>query len=650
MIYYINYHFFRRFLIRLKQEDRVLELSQEELKNYLKENQIIAIKVNGELKDLAYLDSVEESEEIELISPSSQEGLEILRHSTAHIMAHAVKELFPDVKVTIGPAIEEGFYYDFDKEEPFTEEDLKKIERRMNEIIKAKKPFKRRELSKDEAIKFFESIGETYKIEILNEIEDERVSIYEEDGFVDLCRGPHIPHTGYVKAFKLLSVAGAYWRGDERNKMLQRIYGTAFPTKEELDQYLKFLEEVKKRDHRRLGKQLKLFEISEEIGPGLIIWLPNGALIRKIIEDFWKEEHLKSGYHLLYTPHIAKLELWSKSGHLDFYRENMFSPMQIDEVAYQIKPMNCPFHIQVYKSELRSYRDLPLRFAELGTVYRYERSGVLHGLLRVRGFTQDDAHIFCTEDNLEEEIQKVLDFTIFILSTFGFDRYDIYISTRPDKYVGTLENWDRATNALEQALKERNLPYQIDPGEGVFYGPKIDIKIKDVLNRSWQCSTIQVDFNIPERFDITYRGKDGREHRPIMIHRALMGSLERFMGVLIEHYAGAFPTWLSPIQVDVMSISEKHTEYAKKIHGTLLSEGIRTRLNVENEKIGYKIRQSTLEKIPYMVILGDKEVETNKITVRKRDGQNLELIELGSFIEFLKKEIAQKNKSSEVRK
>lgn len=614
----------------------------EELKKLLKENQAIALKINGEIRDLSFIASLNGNEEIEIITLQSKEGLEILRHSVAHIMAHAVKDLFPDVKVTIGPAIEEGFYYDFDRDTPFTEEDLHKIEKRMHEIIKSRQPFIRKEISKDEAIKLFESLGESYKIEIINEIENEKVSIYEEGGFIDLCRGPHIPHTGIVKAFKLLSVAGAYWRGDERNKMLQRIYGTAFPTKEELQDYLNFLEEVKKRDHRRLGKQLRLFEVSEEVGPGLIIWLPNGAIVRKIIEDFWKDEHLKAGYQLLYTPHIARLDLWRKSGHLDFYRENMYSPMEIDEIAYQLKPMNCPFHIQVYKSELRSYRELPLRFAELGTVYRYERSGVLHGLLRVRGFTQDDAHIFCTEEQLEEEIQKVLDFTVFILSTFGFTAYDIYISTRPEKYVGSLDNWEKATFALEEALKTRNLPYQIDPGEGVFYGPKIDIKIKDVLNRSWQCSTIQVDFNIPERFDITYRGKDGKDHRPIMIHRALMGSLERFMGVLIEHYAGAFPLWLAPVQIEVISISEKHAAYANKIYTQLLNYGFRVRLNIENEKVGYKIRNATLNKIPYMVIIGDKEIENTTITVRRRDGENLENIKLESFIELLIKEIKDK--------
>ncbi|WP_239639044.1 threonine--tRNA ligase [Thermodesulfovibrio thiophilus] len=606
------------------------------------ENQAIAVKVNGQLKDLSSIYSLNGDEEVEIILPKDPEGLEILRHSVAHIMAHAVKMLFPEVQVTIGPAIEDGFYYDFDRDIPFTEEDLQKIEKKMHEIIKSRQPFIRKELSKEEAIDLFKSLGESYKIEIINEINDDKVSIYEEGDFIDLCRGPHIPHTGIVRAFKLLSVAGAYWRGDERNKMLQRIYGTAFPTKQELDEYLKFLEEVKKRDHRKLGKQLKLFEISDDIGPGLIIWLPNGAIVRKVIEDFWRDEHLKAGYQLLYTPHIAKLDLWRKSGHLDFYKENMFSPMEIDEIFYQLKPMNCPFHIQVYKSELRSYRELPLRFAELGTVYRYERSGVLHGLLRVRGFTQDDAHIFCSEEHLEDEIQKVLDFTVFMLSTFGFSSYEIYISTRPEKYVGNLENWDRATLALEQALKNRGLTYHIDPGEGVFYGPKIDIKIRDVLNRSWQCSTIQVDFNIPERFDITYRGKDGKEHRPIMIHRALMGSLERFMGVLIEHYAGAFPLWLAPVQIEVMSISEKHVEYATKIYNRLIKEDFRVKLNVDNEKIGYKIRQATLNKIPYMVIVGDKEVESRKITVRKRDGENFELLEFEKFIEFLYTDIKDK--------
>lgn len=554
-------------------------------------------------------------------------------------MAHAIKDLFPDAKLAIGPATDEGFYYDIDRDTPFTPEDLEKIEKRMKEIIKKNSPFVRKDISKAEAIELFKKMGESYKVELLQEIPDEFVSIYEEGGFIDLCRGPHLPKTGRVKAFKLLSIAGAYWRGDEKNKMLQRIYGTAFDNKDDLNAYLNFLEEVKKRDHRKLGRELDLFSLSDEIGPGLILWHPNGAIIRKTIEDFWRNEHIKADYKILYTPHIAKLNLWQRSGHWDFYRENMYSPMEIDEVAYELKPMNCPFHIDVYKSALRSYRELPIRYAELGTVYRYERSGVLHGLLRVRGFTQDDAHIFCKEDQIEDEILNILDFTLFVLRTFGFDSYDIYLSTRPEKHVGTLENWERATNALKHALEKKGLPYQIDPGEGVFYGPKIDIKIKDSLNRSWQCSTIQVDFNNPERFDVTYRGSDGKEHRPIMIHRALMGSLERFFGILIEHYAGAFPLWLSPVQVSVLTISERHDDYAKEIYKALRRSEIRVELVLENEKIGYKIREATVRKIPYLVIIGDKEIAENKITVRKRNGENIGPFAIDEFIGIIKKEI-----------
>lgn len=554
-------------------------------------------------------------------------------------MAHAVKDLFPDVKLAIGPATEDGFYYDIDRDTPFTPEDLEKIQKRMKEIIKKNNPFVRKDIPKTEAIELFKKMGEIYKVELLQEIPDETVSIYEEDGFVDLCRGPHLPNTGKVKAFKLLSIAGAYWRGDEKNKMLQRIYGTAFDNKDDLNTYLNFLEEVKKRDHRKLGKELDLFSLSDDIGPGLILWHPNGAIIRKTIEDFWRNEHIKADYKILYTPHIAKLNLWKQSGHWDFYRENMYSPMEIDEVAYELKPMNCPFHITIYKSSLRSYRELPIRYAELGTVYRYERSGVLHGLLRVRGFTQDDAHIFCREDQMEDEILNILDFTLFILRTFGFDSYDVYLSTRPEKYVGSLENWERATNALKHALEKKGLSYQIDPGEGVFYGPKIDIKIKDSLNRSWQCSTIQVDFNNPERFDVTYRGSDGKEHRPIMIHRALMGSLERFFGILIEHYAGAFPLWLSPVQVSVLTIAERHDNYAKEIYKALRKSEIRTELVLENEKIGYKIREATMRKIPYLVIIGDKEIAENKITVRKRNGENIGPFTIEEFIEIIKQEI-----------
>ncbi len=554
-------------------------------------------------------------------------------------MAHAIKDLFPDAKLAIGPATEDGFYYDIDRSTPFTPEDLEKIEKRMKEIAKKNNPFVRKDISKTEAIEFFKEMGENYKVELLQEIPDETVSIHEEGGFVDLCRGPHLSNTGKIKAFKLLSIAGAYWRGDEKNKMLQRIYGTAFETREELNAYLNFLEEVKKRDHRKLGKELDLFSMSDDIGSGLILWHPNGAIMRKTIEDFWRNEHIKADYKILYTPHIAKLNLWQKSGHWDFYRENMYSPMEIEGVSYELKPMNCPFHIDIYKSSLRSYRELPIRYAELGTVYRYERSGVLHGLLRVRGFTQDDAHIFCREDQIEDEILNILDFTLFILRTFGFDSYDVYLSTQPDKYVGTPESWERATNALKHALEKKGLSYQIDHGEGVFYGPKIDIKIKDSLNRSWQCSTIQVDFNNPERFDITYRGSDGKEHRPIMIHRALMGSLERFFGILIEHYAGAFPLWLLPVQVSVLTISERHDNYAKEVYKKLRESEIRAELNLENEKIGYKIRGATMRKIPYLVIIGDREVSEGKITVRKRNGENIGPFTTEEFIDIIKDEI-----------
>lgn len=561
-------------------------------------------------------------------------------------MAHAVKEIFPEAKLAIGPAIDEGFYYDFDVDKTFTPEDIASIEEKMSEIITQNNPFVRKIVPRKEAIRLFQSIGEQYKVELLKEIEDDEVSLYEEGGFIDLCRGPHIESTGQITAYKLLSTAGAYWRGNEKNKMLQRIYGTSFTDRSDLEKYLHFLEEIKKRDHRRLGKDLELFSISEEIGTGLILWLPNGAAIRRAIEDFWLKEHLKADYKILYTPHIAKLQLWQKSGHLDFYRENMYSPMEIEGIDYQIKPMNCPFHIHVYKNSLRSYKDLPIKYAEMGTVYRYERSGVLHGLLRVRGFTQDDAHIFCRENQIENEIMDVIEFTLFILKTFGFDNYEVYLSTRPEKFVGSLENWERSTNALKQALETKGLFYEIDTGEGVFYGPKIDIKVKDVLNRSWQCSTIQVDFNIPERFDVTFRGSDGKDHRPIMIHRALMGSLERFFGILIEHYAGAFPLWLAPVQVEILTIAERHSDYALSLSATLKSEGIRTGLNTENEKVSYKIRAATLRKVPYLVIIGDREISEQKVTVRKRSGENIGPFTIDKFIEIIKGKI--RNKSHEL--
>ncbi len=620
--------------------EKVIEKS--ELQKHIESSRAIAISVNGNLLDMASLDTLAPESVIKLVSAQSKEGREIYRHSTSHIMAHAVKELFPDVKFAIGPATELGFYYDFDRAEHFVPEDLEKIEKRMKEIIKQNKPFIRKEIAKDEAVALFREMDEPYKVELLEDIPDATVSLYEEGGFVDLCRGPHLPRTGRVKAFKLLSIAGAYWRGNEKNKMLKRIYGTAYDTKEELKAYLDYIEEVKKRDHRKLGKELDLFSISDEIGPGLILWHPNGAIIRKTIEDFWRDEHLKADYKLLFSPHIARLHLWQESGHWDFYRENMYSPMEIDEIAYELKPMNCPFHIDIYKSQLRSYRHLPLRYAELGTVYRYERSGTLHGLMRVRGFTQDDAHIFCREDQIEEEIVSILDFTLFILRTFGFDSYDIYLSTRPEKYVGALENWEHATNALKQALEKKGLPYVVDPGEGVFYGPKIDIKIKDSLNRAWQCSTIQVDFNLPERFDTVYRGSDGKEHRPIMIHRALMGSLERFFGVLIEHYAGIFPLWLAPVQVSVLTIAERHDVYARQVHEALKRAGIRSETNTDNEKIGYKIREATMRKVPYLIIIGDKELEDQKITVRKRDGENIGPFTTDEFMLIIEEQVKNK--------
>ncbi len=617
-------------------------IDKAELQKHIEASRAIAISVNGDFVDMASLDTLAPESVIELVTAQSKEGKAIYRHSTSHIMAHAVKELFPGVKFAIGPATEEGFYYDFDRAEHFAPEDLEKIEKRMKEIIKQNKPFVRKEIARDEAIALFREMDEPYKVELLEDISDATVSLYEEGGFVDLCRGPHLPRTGRVKAFKLLSIAGAYWRGSEKNKMLQRIYGTAFDTKEELKSYLDYLEEVKKRDHRKLGKELDLFSISEEIGPGLILWHPNGAIIRKTMEDFWRDEHLKADYKILFSPHIARLHLWQESGHWDFYRENMYSPMEIDEIAYELKPMNCPFHIGIYKSQLRSYRHLPLRYAELGTVYRYERSGTLHGLMRVRGFTQDDAHIFCREDQIEEEIVSILDFTLFILRTFGFDSYDIYLSTRPEKYVGALENWEHATNALKQALEKKGLPYVVDPGEGVFYGPKIDIKIKDSLNRAWQCSTIQVDFNLPERFDTVYRGSDGKEHRPIMVHRALMGSLERFFGVLIEHYAGIFPLWLAPVQVSVLTIAERHDVYARQVYEALKLAGIRSETNTDNEKIGYKIREATMRKVPYLIIIGDKELEDRKVTVRKRNGENIGPFTMDEFMAIIKEEVRSK--------
>jgi len=566
-----------------------------------------------------------------------EQELEKLRHSAAHVMAHAVKNLWPETKIAIGPPIEDGFYYDFLKEEPFTPEDLAKIEREMEKIKAADRPFEYREVSLEEAERIF--ADQPFKLELIRENTEGRWSIYIEDDFVDFCRGPHVESTGRIGEFKLLSVAGAYWRGDERNQMLQRIYGTAWPTKEELAQYLARLEEAEKRDHRKLGRELDLFSIQEEAGPGLVLWHPKGALIRKIIEDHWRKAHLEGGYEILYTPHIARQDLWRKSGHLDFFSEGMYSPMEVEGSPYLIKPMNCPFHMLIYKSRVRSYRELPIRWAELGTVYRYERSGTLHGLMRVRGFTQDDAHIICRPDQLEDEIVRVLDFVVKMLTDFGFSDYDIYLSTRPEKYVGSDEIWEKATSALRHALDLRGLGYSVDEGGGVFYGPKIDIKIRDALGRVWQCSTIQADFNEPERFDITYIADDGKAHRPIMIHRALLGSLERFFGVMIEHYAGAFPVWLSPIQVLVIPIADRHFDYAKEVRSRLVREGARADVDLRNEKTGFKIREAQLQKIPYMLVVGDREVENGTVAVRHREEGDKGAVPLDEFIAALKNEL-----------
>ena len=569
-----------------------------------------------------------------MIPNENPSELETIRHSCAHLMAQAVQELFPGTQVTIGPVIEDGFFYDFSRKEAFIPEDLEKIEKRMKELAAADTLIVRSEISREEAIKKFGDMGETFKVEIIEGIDpNEPISLYTQGEWGDLCGGPHVESTKKIKAFKLLHTSSAYWRGDERNPVLQRIYGTAWNTEKELRLYLKRLEEAKKRDHRKLGKELDLFSVSDDIGPGLILWHPKGARIRHLMEEFWKKEHFKHGYEMVISPHAAKIGLWKTSGHTEFYKDNMFSNMDIEGREYVMKPMNCPFHIQIYKTKLRSYRDLPVRFGELGTVYRYERSGVLHGLLRVRGFTQDDAHLFCRPSQIEEEITKVLDLIVFILQSFGFHEYKIYLSTRPEKYVGSDEGWESATKALETALNNKKLDFEVDPGEGVFYGPKIDIKIKDSLNRYWQVSTVQVDFNLPEKFDISYIEEDGKRHQPIMLHRALMGSLERFFGCLIEHYAGAFPLWLAPVQVILLPITDNHAVYADKIAQQLEESGVRVEKDLRNEKIGFKIREAQLQKIPYMIVLGDKEVESSTLGVRRRRSKETRTLDLKTFLD-----------------
>ncbi len=596
-------------------------------------NRVIAARVDGRLIDL--YSEIQPNEQVQPIYMESPEGQEILRHSTAHVMAMAVKELFPEVKITIGPAIEDGFYYDFDYKRPFREEDLPEIEDKMREIVGRDIPFKREEISKEDAIKLFSSLGEHYKVEILNEIEDETVSIYRNGDFVDLCRGPHVPSTGFVRSFKLMKVAGAYWRGDEKRKMLSRIYGVAFPSDELLRQYLKRLEEAKKRDHIRLGKELELFSIHEEVGAGLIIWHPKGAILRHIIEEFEIEEHLRRGYEMVKGPQLLKTELWKRSGHFENYKENMYFT-EIDRQSYGIKPMNCLAHMLIYNSKIRSYRELPKRYFELGLVHRHERSGVLHGLLRVREFTQDDAHIICAPDQLNSEIKGVLQFVDDVMGIFGFE-YELELSTRPEKSIGSDEDWERATSALEGALKDLGLDYDINEGEGAFYGPKIDVKLKDALQRRWQCATIQCDFTLPERFDLLYVDKDGQRKRPVMIHRVVLGAIERFIGVLIEHYGGAFPLWLSPVQAIVLSLADRHVEFGYRVLNSLKEAGIRVEEDFRNEKLGFKVREAQLKKIPYMVIIGDKEVKEQRLTVRLRDGTNISLM-IEELIERIKDE------------
>ena len=544
-----------------------------------------------------------------------------LRHSAAHIMADAVVRLFPNAKVAIGPPTDDGFYYDFDVDRPFTPEDLERIEVIMMETIASDTPFELEEVSREDAKRIF--AGQPFKQELIDAIpEDEAITTYRNGEFLDLCEGPHAASTGAVPAVKLLTVAGAYWRGDERNPMLQRIYGTAWESAEALDEHLTRLEEAAKRDHRKLGRELDLFSTSEAVGPGLIIWHPKGARVRALIEDHWRQEHLSHDYDLVYSPHIGKADLWRTSGHLDFYRESMFDSMVVDGQEYFAKPMNCPFHIQVYENAKRSYRELPIRLAEMGTVYRFERSGVLHGLMRVRGFTQDDAHIFCLPEQVEDEVIGVLDFTFDLLGAFGFTEFDIYLSTKPEKAVGDDASWDHATESLRRALDRRNLDYEVDEGGGAFYGPKVDIKIRDAIGRSWQCTTVQFDFNLPERFDMVYVGQDGAEHRPYMVHRALLGSLERFFGVLLEHHGGAFPVWLAPVQAMIIPIADRHLEFAEQVKAQLAAAGFRAAIDGRNERMNAKIRDAQLQKVPYMLVVGDREAEANAAAVRLRNGEN----------------------------
>jgi len=609
----------------------VLEIAGESLP----EGSVIA-EVDGESVELDR--PLQTGGNLKFLGFDEPRGAEAYRHTASHVMAQAVKRLYPDAKLAIGPAIEDGFYYDFGLEDAFKPEDLAAIEEEMSRIVAEDLPVRRRVLSREEAVTLFRERGEPYKVELIEDIGDEALTLYEEGEFVDLCRGPHLARTGRIEAFKLLSIAGAYWRGDENREMLQRIYGTAFETSEDLEEYLRLREEAEKRDHRRLGRELELFSIREEIGPGLVVYHPNGAIVRTVIEDFLKVEHARRGYQLVISPHVMRREVWKTSGHLDMEYPMYF--FEVDGQGYGIKPMNCPAHIYVYKSRTRGHHELPIRYFELGTVYRHERSGVLHGLLRVRGFTQDDAHIFCTMEQGEKEVNDALEFAFEAQRMFGFTTFKIALSTRPDHSVGTDADWDTATAILKKALEDQGLDYFVDEGEGVFYGPKIDVKLQDAIGRYWQGPTIQFDFNLPRRFEMTYAGADNREHTPVMIHRTVLGSLERYLGILIEHYAGAFPTWLAPVQVEVLPIADRHLDYARSVASRMSERGIRVKVNEERETTGNKIRKAWRMKVPYMAIVGDNEVEAGNVSVRSLAGRDERGVDLAKFMDELQLEIS----------
>jgi len=596
----------------------------------------------GELVDLGR--PLERDARLAILTPKDPQALEVFRHSAAHLLAAAVLELFPSVKLGIGPPIEYGFFYEFLRQEPFTPEDLERIEAKMRELAARDLPNERKLLPKAEALELYRKWGQGFKCELVEEKATEpMVSFYTTGKFIDFCRGPHIPSTGRIRAFKLMNVSGAYWKGQEGNPQLQRIYGACFYTQAELDDYLHKLEEAKRRDHRRLGTELDLFSIQEEAGPGLIFWHPKGGLVRKLMEDWLRDELLRRGYQLVFTPHVMRLDLWKTSGHTSFYRENMFGAIEVEKADYQLKPMNCPGHILIYKSRLRSYRDLPMRLGELGTVYRYERSGVLHGLLRVRGFTQDDAHIFCIPDQIESEIAACMDFAFAVLRTFGFEKYEVELSARdpahPEHYAGSVEDWQRAEGALVNTLERMKIPFKRMEGEAVFYGPKIDVKLIDAIGRPWQLTTVQFDFNLPPRFGLEYVGEDGGRHQPLMVHRALWGSVERFFGILIEHYAGAFPAWLAPVQAEVLPVSEKSIDYARKVSDALAEAGFRAHLDDRNEKLQAKIRDAQLQKVPYMLVVGGKEAEAGTVAVRHRSKGDLGPQPLAEFLAALRKEV-----------